>query len=139
MLCMFGSGGEIKFYYNLEQEDLFIEFFDQWHSRFPEISKSLGSGAKRIWTPYHDEPMEGNWTHVYTNAEVNYTDWLQGQPNGLREENCGMVGLDIEISRKKRQWWIDCLCYDEVKNYLIGSWQAALKISHIYCKGNHFT
>ena len=114
MLYMFVSGGEIKFYYNLEQEDLFIEFFDQWHSRFPETSKSLGLAAKRFWMPFYDEPVEGNWTHVITNSELNYTDWLQGQPNGLRRENCGRIDLDNKTCRKTRQWWIDCTCYDKV-------------------------
>ena len=110
------TGGEILFYQSEEQEEDFITFFQTWYSKFPELGHKGYLGIWGIWTPHTDQEEEGAWVHVHTGAALNYSDWMPGQPNGVRGENCAHTNLGNPTTVELRQWWWDRACTNEVQH-----------------------
>ena len=70
-------------------------------------NKNLPSPATSIWGPYSDTLEEGVWKDFYSAHILTDKDqFLKGEPNGRREENC----LNLDLLEGK---WNDAGCNNE--------------------------
>ena len=107
-------GGDIMAYESADEEDEFILLFTTWHKRLEASGFDVPDRDKIFFFPYTDLKEEGNWVHHQNNTPLRYDDWLPGQPNGGRTENCATVHFDKEKTKALRKWLIDDRCYYKV-------------------------
>ena len=62
------------------------------------------------WTGFSDENEEGNYVDVNEEKALNFDPWAPGEPNGKRNENCG-------ISYKLRSGWYDAPCDSSLSSF----------------------
>ncbi|XP_071124022.1 perlucin-like protein [Mytilus edulis] len=61
------------------------------------------------WIGLNDITNEGQWNWISDGSGLNYTNWLLGEPNGVKIENC--VNYCKEYCRKTVYGWNDEGCH----------------------------
>ena len=56
------------------------QFIARFFSNFTQYVSVLTGGS--------DEVLENNWINAYSQTPVKYINWIPGEPNGGRDENC---------------------------------------------------
>jgi len=60
-----------------------------------EVSEyAFNNGLNIFWFGIEDEPVspEGTWVYASDGSPLEYTNWKQGEPNNLGDEDCGEIG-----------------------------------------------
>ena len=59
-----------------------------------------GPNCTFTWTGYSDIKEEGKYVNVLTGEDLSWKNWLDGEPNGEKEENCAVIPLFNNPKRK---------------------------------------
>ena len=88
-----------------------INYIKTWHSRLLENGNfDVESEDLNPWLPVTDEFKEDEWVNIHTREPITYSDWMPGQPNGDKSQNCVAVRLGHEKTELLQQWWWDECC-----------------------------